>query len=140
MYPGHASSTTGNGEPRRSTTTSGRLEESTKERANGTLRRLRRNVKADWLLQTWVQLRQEYWLGRRREEISSRSPGSGDDTEDIEEFPLLLPSGDVRALIEAARLQGLTAPGLARRLIGDYLHQMQSSLPGGTSPEGRSHP
>jgi hypothetical protein len=68
-----------------------------------------------------LQLRREYWLGRRREDISSQSPGSEDDTEDIEEFPLLLPSGDVRALIEAARLQGLTAPGLARRLIADYL-------------------
>jgi hypothetical protein len=51
------------------------------------------------------------------------------ETEDIEEFPLLLQSGDVRDLIDAARQEGLTAAGLARRLICDHLHQVHSTLP-----------
>jgi hypothetical protein len=54
---------------------------------------------------------------------TSSSPPAAHDSEDIEEFPLLLRSEQVRALIEAARHQGLTAVGLARRLIGDYLRQ-----------------
>jgi hypothetical protein len=45
------------------------------------------------------------------------------DTDDVEEFPLLLESSDVTALIAAARQQGLSAAGLARRVIGDYLRQ-----------------
>jgi hypothetical protein len=52
-----------------------------------------------------------------------------DKTEDIEEFPLLLQGGDVRDLIDAARQEGLTAAGLARRLISDYLHHVHSTLP-----------
>lgn len=42
---------------------------------------------------------------------------------DIEEFPLLLPSHDVSALVREAQRQGVTAVGLARRLIGDYLRR-----------------
>jgi hypothetical protein len=45
------------------------------------------------------------------------------ETEDVEEFPLLLRTSDVTGLIEAARLQGLSAAGLVRRLIADYLSQ-----------------
>jgi hypothetical protein len=45
------------------------------------------------------------------------------DPQDIEEFPLLLTSADVRALIDAAGRQGLSAAGLARRLIVDYLRR-----------------
>jgi hypothetical protein len=45
------------------------------------------------------------------------------DLEDIEEFPLLLTSADVRALIDVAHRQGLSAAGLARRLITDYLRR-----------------
>jgi hypothetical protein len=52
-----------------------------------------------------------------------------DETEDIEEFPLLLQGGDVRDLIDAARQEGLTAAELARRLIRDYLHHVHSTLP-----------
>ena len=59
------------------------------------------------------------------------------DTEDIEEFPLLLQSGDVMALLEVARQEGLTAAGLARRLIGDYLRQTRSTLLVRNSSEGR---
>jgi len=43
------------------------------------------------------------------------------EPEVIEEFPLLLSSGDVRALTEAARQQGVSAVGLARQLVIDYL-------------------
>jgi hypothetical protein len=44
--------------------------------------------------------------------------------EDIEEFPLLLQSEDVSALIEAARQHGLCAARLARLVIRDYLRRM----------------
>ena len=50
------------------------------------------------------------------------------DIDEIEEFPLLLESGDVTALIAAARQQGISAVGLVRRLIGDYLRQKRSTL------------
>jgi hypothetical protein len=46
------------------------------------------------------------------------------DSEAVEEFPLLLQSADLTALSEVARQQGLTAAGLARRLICDYLRQV----------------
>jgi hypothetical protein len=49
------------------------------------------------------------------------SPLTANDDQDVEEFPLLLPPSDVRELIQAARRQGLSAPGLARHLIRDYL-------------------
>ncbi len=58
------------------------------------------------------------------------------DSEDVEEFPLLLQSDQVRALIEVAGHQGLTAVGLARRLIGDYLRQTWSALPARNSSAG----
>jgi hypothetical protein len=49
------------------------------------------------------------------------------DIDEIEEFPLLLRSGDVTALIAAARQQRISAVGLVRRLIGDYLRQTRST-------------
>jgi hypothetical protein len=48
------------------------------------------------------------------------------DTGDIEEFPLLLQTEDVSALIRVARQQGLCATGLARQVIHDYLLRMRS--------------
>jgi hypothetical protein len=45
------------------------------------------------------------------------------EPQDIEEFPLLLGSSDVRDLIEAARRQGVSAAGLARQLVIDYLRR-----------------
>src|SRR5438874_4724921 len=51
-----------------------------------------------------------------------------DDTDDLEEFPVLLPSGDIRELIEAARQRGLSATGLARRLVRDYLRRARGIL------------
>ena len=50
------------------------------------------------------------------------------DREGLEEFPLLLRSDDATALIEVARQQGLSAAGLARRLICDYLRQTRTML------------
>jgi len=50
------------------------------------------------------------------------------DIDEIEEFPLLLKSGDVTALIAAARQQDISAAGLVRRLIGDYLRRTRSPL------------
>jgi len=42
-----------------------------------------------------------------------------DDSDDLEEFPVLLQSCDVRELIAAARQLGLSATGLARLLVRD---------------------
>ena len=43
------------------------------------------------------------------------------NSEDLEEFLLLLRSDDATVLIKVAGQQGLTAAGLARGLICDYL-------------------
>jgi hypothetical protein len=51
-----------------------------------------------------------------------------DETDDMEEFPVLLPSDDVRDLIEAARKRGLSATGLARGLVRDFLRQTRGIL------------
>ena len=108
------------------------------------------------LFQKWTALRREYWLSRASQNRSSRSLPVGweesskitnecrtpcsepalHDTEDIEEFPLLLPSGDVSALIEAAGQQGLCAAGLARLVIQDYLLRIRSAL---AKTTGRTH-
>src|SRR5262245_6002721 len=44
-----------------------------------------------------------------------------DETDDLEVFPVLLQTQDVRDLIEAAQRRGLSATGLARRLVHQYL-------------------
>jgi hypothetical protein len=100
-------------------------------------------------LRRWAELRREYRCCRGCQGTRSRSFPTGwqespqlttergtlvsesvlDETEDIEEFPLLLQSRDVRDLIDAARQEGLTAAGLARRLIRDYLHHVRSTRP-----------
>jgi hypothetical protein len=49
------------------------------------------------------------------------------DGEDIEEFPLLLQTADVSALIKIAARQGHCAASLARRVIHDYLLQVAVS-------------
>jgi len=46
-----------------------------------------------------------------------------DDSDDLEEFPVLLHSGDVRELIAAARQLGLSPTGLARVLVRSYLRR-----------------
>ena len=46
-----------------------------------------------------------------------------DDSDDLEEFPVLLHSGDVRELIAAARQLGFSATGLARVLVRSYLRR-----------------
>jgi hypothetical protein len=51
-----------------------------------------------------------------------------DDTDDLEEFPVLLQSCDVRDLIDVARKQGLSATGLARRLVRDFLCRTRGVL------------
>ena len=63
-----------------------------------------------------------------------------DETDDLEEFPVLLQSCDVRDLIEAARKQGLSATGLARRLVRDFLRRTRGILLVGniSASEGRS--
>ncbi|MBV8461809.1 MAG: hypothetical protein JO368_00840 [Acidimicrobiales bacterium] len=62
------------------------------------------------------------------------------DAQDIEEFPLLLPSDEVRALIDAARQQGLSATGLARRLVRDYLRQDRGAVRARNISAGRTYP
>jgi hypothetical protein len=51
-----------------------------------------------------------------------------DDSDDVEEFPVLLQSGDVRELIAAARQLGLSATGLARLLVRNYLRKTRGNL------------
>jgi hypothetical protein len=51
-----------------------------------------------------------------------------DETDDLEEFPVLLQSCDVRELIEAARKRGISASGLARRLVRDFLRRTRGIL------------
>jgi len=51
-----------------------------------------------------------------------------DETDDLEVFPVLLPSDDVRDLIEAARKRGLSATGLTRSLVRDFLRQTRGIL------------
>jgi hypothetical protein len=62
-----------------------------------------------------------------------------DDTDDLEEFPVLLQSGDVRDLIEAARKRGLSATALARRLVRDFLRRTRGIMLVGniSASEGR---
>jgi hypothetical protein len=93
------------------------------------------------LLRRWIELRRKYWFRRRRQSNSATplpdaleqivSSGTENDrhdwnstlhdTDEIEEFPLLLQSGDVSTLIEAARRQGLCAASLARQVIHEYV-------------------
>jgi hypothetical protein len=63
-----------------------------------------------------------------------------DETDDLEEFPVLLQSCDVRDLIEVARKRGLSASGLARRLVRDFLRRTRGILLVGniSASEGRS--
>ena len=51
-----------------------------------------------------------------------------DDSDDLEEFPVLLQSSDVRELIAAARQLGLSATGLARLLVRNYLRRTRGIL------------
>jgi hypothetical protein len=122
----------------------------TKVRVNDAVRQLRRDLKAERLFRMWAQLRREYWLGQRTQETSSRSLDLGSvdgqvqltavGADDIEEFPLQLQCEDVRALVETARREGLSAAGLARRLIGDYLRQTRSTVLVKNVSAGRNHP
>ncbi len=62
------------------------------------------------------------------EDALADSSLANDDTDDLEEFPVLLQSCDVRDLIEAARKRGLSATGLARRLLRDFLRRTRGAL------------
>src|SRR5262245_49240169 len=53
---------------------------------------------------------------------------ANDDTDDLEEFAVLLQSSDGRDLIEAARKQGLSATELARRLVREFLRRSRGVL------------
>ena len=55
-------------------------------------------------------------------------PGAPDETDDLEVFPVLLQREDVRDLIEAAQKRGLSATGLARRLVHQYLARSRGIL------------
>jgi len=61
-----------------------------------------------------------------------------DDSDDLEEFPVLLQSGDVRELIAAARQLGLSATGLARLLVRNYLRRSRGILLVGDLSKTRS--
>jgi hypothetical protein len=62
------------------------------------------------------------------------------ELQDVEEFPLLLSSGDVRALIDVARQQGVSAVGLARQLVTDYLQRTRGAVRATTNSPGRTYP
>jgi hypothetical protein len=49
------------------------------------------------------------------------------DSLDVEEFPLLLTTSDVRALIDAAGRQGISPAAFARRVITDFLERTGGS-------------
>jgi hypothetical protein len=51
-----------------------------------------------------------------------------DDDRDVEELSLLLHGSELRELAEAAQQEGLTAAGLARYLIREYLLWTRSEL------------
>jgi hypothetical protein len=61
-----------------------------------------------------------------------------DDSDDLEEFPVLLQSRDVRELIAAARQLGLSATGLARLLVRNYLRRSRGILSVGDLSKTRS--
>src|SRR5262245_25436707 len=65
---------------------------------------------------------------------------ANDETDDLEEFPVLLQSCDVRDLIEAARSRGLSATGLARRLVRDFLRRTRGVLLVANVSASVSHP
>jgi len=60
--------------------------------------------------------------------VDDLASGAPDETDDLEVFPVLLQSADVRDLIEAARKRGLSATGLARRLVHQYLARTRGIL------------
>jgi hypothetical protein len=66
------------------------------------------------------------------------APGALDETDDLEVFPVLLQSRDVRDLIEAAQKRGLSATGLARRLVRQYLVRTQDILFVTSMPAGEN--
>jgi hypothetical protein len=109
------------------------------------------------LLRRWIELRRDYWFRQRRQsnsvvplpdeleqKVSSEAEnGHHDwdstlqDKDEIEEFPLLLKSSEVSALIEAARKQGLCAATFAREAIHQYLLDAQSNSAKGIANEQR---
>jgi hypothetical protein len=62
------------------------------------------------------------------------------ESQDVEEFPLLLSSSDVRDLIDVARQQGVSAVGLARQLVTDYLRRTRGTVRATTNSAGRTYP
>ena len=69
----------------------------------------------------------EHVQGYPEDDLAASSLAN-DDTDDLEEFPVLLQSCDVRDLIEAAQKRGLSATGLARRLVRDFLRRSRGVL------------
>src|SRR5262245_32566014 len=64
---------------------------------------------------------------------------SMDETDDLEEFPVLLQSGDVRDLIEIAGIQGLSATGRALRLVRGFLRRTRGAVLVGDVPSSGRH-
>jgi len=60
-------------------------------------------------------------------EVRSAEPAL-DDNQDVDEVPILLCRSEMRELVEAARQEGLTAAGLGRYLIREYLLWTRSDL------------
>ncbi len=62
------------------------------------------------------------------DEPMGATPNSLDDSDEWEELPVLLQSGDVSDLIWAARQRGLSAPALARSIVRGFLQHMRGAV------------
>ena len=108
-------------------------------------KQIQRKAKFERLFRLWVRLRREYWHSRHVGPVPVLAPvpaGPADSStptrdsgiqpsafafNDIEEFPVLMCSEDVSELIEVARWQGVTAAGIVRGLIRDYLQRLRAA-------------
>jgi hypothetical protein len=115
------------------------------ERMSVSDKQIQRKAKFERLFRLWVRLRREYWRSRHVGPVQNLTPvpaGTADSFtqmrdsgvqptafafDDIEEFPVLMCSEDVSELIEVARWQGVTAAGIVRGLIRDYLQRLRAA-------------
>jgi hypothetical protein len=61
------------------------------------------------------------------DEPTGATPNSLDDSDEWEELPVLLQSGDVSDLIGAARQRGLSASILAGSILREFLHSSEKA-------------
>jgi hypothetical protein len=109
-------------------------------------KQIQRKAKFERLFRLWVRLRREYWHSCHAGPVQNHAPvpaGTADSFtptrdrgiqpttftfDDIEELPVLMCSEDVSELIQVARRQGVTAAGIVRGLIRDYLQRLRAAF------------